>query len=250
MSFQYIGSYRDTGNRAIPSYRGNVSSPQQCQQLALQNGDNVYGLQDYGQCFTGRNLQQATEYGPYFGYAPPLGTGWQNQVYYAPPNTMPSYSLSPNELQCYQNNYPDLKGLNPQQLQTHWSTVGQQQQRTTSCPGIQNVSGNYTYQGCFNDSGYRAIPNYVQNVSSVDECGQIAENRQRMIFGVQNGGECFVSDPIPNMTRSQMYGQNYTSQCGSALGGGWTNRVYVRGQSFPPPDPPVPNLNKNNFNNS
>jgi hypothetical protein len=159
---------------------------------------------------------------------------------------MPGSQLSPNQLQCYQDNYPDLSGLNPQQLQNHWNTVGRGQNRNNQCPGIQTVSGKYKYIGCYNDTGNRAVPNQRASVSTVDQCRAQAEQNKETIFSVQDGSQCFTGN---DLQRATQYGVNYNKQsCGNSLGGVWTNKIYVRGEPFPPPPPPIPSLSKQNFN--
>jgi hypothetical protein len=245
-NYQYQGCFNDTGNRAIPNYTGQVNSPQQCATIAQQNNSNVYGVQDGGQCFIGNNIQQAMEYGQNYGNCGYLGSAWTNQVYYTPPNTMCGYQMNNNELQCYKNNYPDLSNLNNQQLQQHWSSIGCNQQRNNQCPNYQTISGNYIYNGCFNDTGNRAIPNYRGNVNTVDECRQIAEQNRETVFGVQYYGQCFTGT---NEQQAKEYGQNFNGNACPYLGSSWTNQVYVRGQPFPPPLPPLPKLTQQNFNN-
>jgi hypothetical protein len=62
----YLGCYRDGGNRSIKTYRGNYNY-QECANKAIENGDNIFGLQDRGstgtnpQCFT--DLQTGPDYG-------------------------------------------------------------------------------------------------------------------------------------------------------------------------------------------
>jgi hypothetical protein len=80
-SYVYQGCYNDTGNRAIPNYLGNVSSPKQCEQIAQNQGYNVFGLQYYGQCFAGNSLNNAMKYGANNGDCGNMGTAWTNKVY-------------------------------------------------------------------------------------------------------------------------------------------------------------------------
>ncbi len=239
-----MGCYNDTHNRALPNYRGAVSTQQQCQQLASQNNDTLYGIQYYGQCYSGSNLQQATQYGKYNGNCGNMGVAWVNQLYYAQPNTMCNYQMSPNELQCYKNNYPDLSALNPQQLQQHWTNTGCLQFRNNQCPNYQTSSADYIYKGCFNDTVNRALPNYRGNVQTIDQCRQYANQYQDTIFGIQNGNECFTGS---NLQQATQYGQIFNKESCPQMGGPWINQIYVRGQPFPPPPPPIPQLSQNNF---
>jgi hypothetical protein len=104
----------------------------------------------------------------------------------------------------------------------------------------QQSYGNYQYQGCYNDTSTRAVPNQQQNVTSVDQCGQIAENLGASVFSVQDKQQCFTGN---SLSQAQEYGK-YTgssSNCGT-LGGTWTNQVYSL-----PPTPPTPTLSSINF---
>jgi hypothetical protein len=96
--YNYIGTFNDTGNRAIPNFRGNVSSIDECQTIANDTGETLFGVQYYGQCFTGTNLAQAQEYGRNVNRNEigPMGTAWTNQIYVRsqpfppPPPPLPS----------------------------------------------------------------------------------------------------------------------------------------------------------------
>jgi hypothetical protein len=88
----YIGCYNDGGStdnkdgnlRGLPHYRGNVNTINECQDLALQNGDILFGLQYGGQCFTGSDILSATQWGEAKNNAncnPVLGGSWVNQLY-------------------------------------------------------------------------------------------------------------------------------------------------------------------------
>jgi hypothetical protein len=134
----------------------------------------------------------------------------------------------------------------PAQLQTHWSTYGCNESRNNQCPSFQTSSGNYILNGCYADTPNRAIPNYRTQVSSIDQCAQIAEQNREMVFGVQDGGQCFTGSN-PQQAFEYGYLNSNTNQC-SAMGSVWTNQVYVRDQPFPPPLPPIPQLSQNNFN--
>ena len=95
---QHLGCFGDTGNRALPNQRADVSFTGNgldgilaCQNAAIASGDNLFGLQCSGppssncnaagraQCFTGKNVDYA-KYGPRQRCGP-LGDAWTNQVY-------------------------------------------------------------------------------------------------------------------------------------------------------------------------
>ena len=161
------------------------------------------------------------------------------------PPTSCEYQMSTAELQCYKNNYPgDLSGMNNIQLQNHWATTGCNQGRNNQCASQQTSSGLYNYKGCYNDTGIRAIPSMQGNVSSVNECSQIAERNNQNVFGVQYGGQCWTGI---NEQAAYQYGSNFNKDSCPRLGGAWTNQVYVRSNPFPPPSAPVPYLTNPNF---
>jgi len=96
-NFKHIGCYKDTGDRAIPRYMGNVSSHEKCKEIALSNNSNIYGVQSNGQCFIGNDINNAMKYGE-TGNCPALGGAWTNQVYtnISLPDKLPT--INTNEL--------------------------------------------------------------------------------------------------------------------------------------------------------
>ena len=157
------------------------------------------------------------------------------------------YQMSATELQCYKNNYPqDLTNMNDIQLENHWSTIGCNQRRNNQCSSQQANSGMYTYKGCYNDTSIRAIKSSQGNVSSIDQCAQIAESKNQNVFGVQNGRECRTG---LNEQAAYQYGANFNKDSCPKLGGSGTNQVYIRSNPFPPPFSPVPYLTNPNFAN-
>jgi len=249
------GCYRDSADRAISTYRGNVSNFEQCANLASSNNDFVFGLQYGDQCYTGRSKPNAQKYGE-LGYEEcimngnNLGGPWSQFVYEAPDYGSPDYKLGPVELDCYRKRYPDLAKLNDTDLQTQWTNQGSVQNRDNQCPTIQQTSGLYNYKGVYNDQGARAIPNYMnptKSVQSVDECATIAESNKETVFGIQNYGECWTGN---NESDAYKYGAVYDKLKINPLGTGWTNMVYVRKEAFPDPEPPAPTLTSPNFSNN
>jgi hypothetical protein len=106
---QYMGCFGDTGNRALPNQRADVSFTGDgqdgiltCKNAALANGDNLFGLQCSGppssncnaggraQCFTGKDVDYA-KYGPRQNCGP-LGDAWTNQVYSIGATNLPNIS--------------------------------------------------------------------------------------------------------------------------------------------------------------
>jgi hypothetical protein len=99
-SFEYQGCWGDSGDRAISNYVGQVSNAEQCFELAKQNNATVFGLQYYGQCFTGTN-KDWNRFGKRDNVGcGPLGRDWTNQVYLIgksnPPDCPPSKDGSLN----------------------------------------------------------------------------------------------------------------------------------------------------------
>jgi len=168
-----------------------------------------------------------------------------------------NYQMSNSELKCYQNNNPDLSGLNSTQLQQNWSTSGCKEKRNNQCPSYESNSGLYNFIGCYNDMCYngsdgpRALPNYRGLVSSIDQCESLANNNQETFFGVQDGtgigngnAQCFTGNDQESATQ---YGLNVNrNKCGS-LGGWCTQQVYQRSTPFAPPQPPQPVLTQADF---
>lgn len=255
-TYNYMGCWNDRPERAIQNYNdpdnpggyvGNLSQ-QQCEQVAIQTGNSVYGLQYYGQCFVGNSLQNAQQYGRAFDGSSwanaecgSQGSSWTNQVYATNPTTMSNYQMSLSELVCYKNNNPDLANMNAQQLQAHWTAYGANEQRNNQCPSYQIQSGLYNYVGPYQDvSGFT----FRANVNSIDECQQIANEQEDTIFALYNGSVCSTSNS--NATFGQFNFQpnrNYVGPMGTL----YTAQIYVRSQPFPPPPPPLPVLQNKNF---
>ena len=80
-SYSYEGCWRDGGDRALPNRLGNVNSVAECATRAKNAGMNTFGLQYYGECWTGNN----TNWDRYGRLADQgcgaLGSAWNNQVY-------------------------------------------------------------------------------------------------------------------------------------------------------------------------
>jgi hypothetical protein len=97
----------------------------------------------------------------------------------------------------------------------------------------------YQYQGCYNDQGNRALPAYLRQVGSMEECKAAAIEGQYNTFGLQYYGECWAG----NNTDWDKYGKiNPDNSCGN-LGTAWNNKVYTNmTPDFPPkPTPPFDN---------
>jgi hypothetical protein len=82
--YQYKGCFRDSGDRALPFYQGNVSSREQCADRAQAAGMNTFALQYYGECWTGNHPNQNYARFGSAGSCPDFGGAWSQQVYYNP----------------------------------------------------------------------------------------------------------------------------------------------------------------------
>ena len=176
---------------------------------------------------------------------------WNKSLPPLPSNKLCNYTLTNNELKCYQNNYPDLKGMTNSEIQNHWSNIGCNEYRNNQCPSYQISSGLYNYTGCYNDACYvgskeTVLENNRGLISSIDECQDIAENNRETIFGVHNNGNCWTGN---NLVNAKKYGENLNSNNCKTLGGICTQQLYVRRKAFPPPPPPIPKLTNPDFSN-
>jgi len=84
--YEYRGSWGDQAGRAIPTLRNptkSVSSVDECKNLAESNKETLFGLQNYGECWTSNNESDAYKYGAIYDKLKihPLGTGMTNMVY-------------------------------------------------------------------------------------------------------------------------------------------------------------------------
>jgi hypothetical protein len=188
-TYNYLGCYNDTGNRAIADQMSIVSSVYDCEQLAKQKGYSVYGLQYGGYCFGSNDINSAREYGLQTDQTQctsPLGGGWTNQVYTNIDNVPPLTNITPN---------------------------------------MPASVDSYNYKGCYNNRDNTAISTFRGNVTSIDECAQLAFNNGEYIFGVTNNGKCYTGI---NIDQALSQGQNYaTAYCGT-LGSSNTYQVYIR----------------------
>lgn len=76
-----VGTATEQTDRAIPNYNNRwAPNPAECIRRAREKGDTISGSQFYGQCFSGTDLNRATQYGRH-GSQYPLGVGWNNMVY-------------------------------------------------------------------------------------------------------------------------------------------------------------------------
>ena len=101
-AFTFQGCFKDQGSRAIPIQKQNVQNVDQCRQIADRFNKNVFGVQYYGQCFIGDNIEDAKKYGMLTNkdQCGNMGKSWTNQVYAKddpipqPPPPIPELSKS------------------------------------------------------------------------------------------------------------------------------------------------------------
>jgi hypothetical protein len=77
--WNYKGCYRDSPDRALPNYLGNVQYIEQCVEKAKQAGFNTAGIQYFGQCWAGNN-RNWDKHG-FAGCCEGMGGAWTNQIY-------------------------------------------------------------------------------------------------------------------------------------------------------------------------
>jgi hypothetical protein len=85
----------------------------------------------------------------------------------------------------------------------------------------QDETPNYTYQGCYRDSGNRALPTNLPHVNSVQACYRQAKAGNYKVFGLQDNGQCWAG----NNSDWGRYGK-INADCGT-LGGDWNNQIYT-----------------------
>lgn len=76
-----LGCWGDSGSRALSIYNGNVQRKEQCAEIANTQGTNIFGLQYYGECWTGKPGDNYQKYGKSTKPCGDLGVDWQNHVY-------------------------------------------------------------------------------------------------------------------------------------------------------------------------
>lgn len=85
------------------------------------------------------------------------------------------------------------------------------------------------YMGCYGDSGNRAMPQYVGDMT-YDQCFQQAKTKNQKYFGLQYAinppvAQCFLSNDIGSTTKYGLAG-NCRNVNGTQYGMAWSNAVY------------------------
>jgi len=112
-TYNYKGCYNtdtNAGLGAIPYNQGKVQSIDECQTIASQKKNIVFGLNDQGTCYTGNNEQEAYQYGLNVNKnsCSALGGATTNQVYVStqplePPNPVKPSLNSSNFNETFNN---------------------------------------------------------------------------------------------------------------------------------------------------
>ena len=177
---------------------GVVTSIQDCYLLASANRYSIFGLQNGGECWVSNDLQKAEDYGQ-------CGSGTTG----ANKNCNCSNKLCANGDSCGDA----------------WANALYQITK-------------YQYRGCYGDSSARAMPLQLGYVNSINDCYNLALRNKYTVFGLQYGGQCWVSN---DLTAAERYGQcssgttgtNVNCNCsnmqcpnGDNCGDSWANAVY------------------------
>jgi hypothetical protein len=185
---------------------------QQCQQAAIINGYQYFGLQNVntatgqGYCAVSNDQVSATSLG-----ASTIATGTTSLWSSNTGNGVGSYATVTNTgaLVVYNSS----------------GTIVY----TTDASGATPSN----YYGCYGDAGTRAMTTMVDGGATnytVASCMQQAQNQGMNYFGLEwvqsNGqGQCFLSNDI-DQSREYGLASNCTSVSGDMYGGGWSNAVY------------------------
>lgn len=79
--WNYVGCFNDKQERALPNYRGDVKSVEECNKIVAATDDDIFGVQYGGQCRSGKvGVNDYKKYGSTTN-CPTLGGSWTNQVY-------------------------------------------------------------------------------------------------------------------------------------------------------------------------
>jgi len=133
--FNYIGCYKDTGNRALPNSNGNGKTYDTCSSITTGKSQQYFGLQyvqgnQTAECWSGSDLNKATQYGLATNCSKLkdgnwVGGAWSNAVYNNVEPTVPYFLILQDD-----GNMCIYKGSGPQDNQGYiWCsfTNGKQQ---------------------------------------------------------------------------------------------------------------------------
>lgn len=258
--YEYKGCFKDKYDpknpslRAIPTYKGKVSTVDQCKAIALANGGNTFGVQYGGECWIGHNS-------PYdkYGKATTCGTlgGPESQHVYKVEEKYEfkgCYKDDPRraDTRAIPHKVAQVKSI--EECRKHASNYGvntfgvqfggecwigndadyAKYGKATNCGVLGGSASNLVYQtqtkyedkGCFRDDSTRAIPYLIADKNvTVNRCKELAMERDADTFGLQANYQCFIGDDV----KYDKFGK--VGSCG-AMGGNWVNRVYKKAPRF------------------
>ena len=275
--YEYKGCFKDSGNRAIPSYVGKVSSVDQCRAIALAKGGNTFGVQYGGECRIGHNAPY-DKYGKAEGCGP-LGNSWMQQVYKVedkyefkgcykddPRNgntrAIPQKVAQVKSIEECKKKASDL-GVNTFGVQYGGECwVGNDSPydkygKADNCGPLGGSAANLVFQtqqpyidmGCYKDNSTRAIPYLIADKNvTVERCKELALERDADTLGLQANYQCFIGDNV----KYDKFGK--VPSCGEK-GGNWINRVHKKAPRYDykgcfkdKPERAIPTLAKNTRN--
>ena len=223
--YHYLGCYGDNVvGRSMTKNIGLVASVLGCYNLALSKGYKVYALQNGKECWASNNLTRAEMYGqcgkctkcsrPACNCAKVkcasgenCGDGYGNALYTITPlDKFPT--LIPTQAPVIPPTV--MPSETPSSEPTFEPTVFPTLEPTFSPPTFEPTFTptnyeKYRYLGCYGDNiKVRAMTKSLGLVTSVKSCYILAASKGYKVYGLQNGGECWVSN---NLTKAEIYGQ-------------------------------------------
>jgi len=203
--FEWVGCFADKRDRAIPNYGGFVRTVDICREIAEANNHDVFGLQDWGNCWTGKSDVAFDRYGkgPANECKSPKGGSWTNMVYKKKisgedewafrgcfkdnkDRTISNYlGTVRTKEQCQE--LADAKRFNTIGFQSYglcfaghfpaYGKLGAASDCSFGARWTNNVyvkskmkEAKFEYKGCFKDNEARMVPTYIGYVVSVRAC--------------------------------------------------------------------------------
>ena len=209
--FNYIGCYKDTGNRALPTPNGNGKTYDTCSSITTSKNHQYFGLQyvqgnQTAECWSGSDLNKAKQYGLATNCSQLkdgtwVGGGWSNAVYNNVEPTVPYFLILQDD-----GNMCIYKGSGPQDSQGYiWcsGTNGKQQKPN---PNFKASNGKFG-------------KNYINSTTSLASGDFIGSNDGSIYLMMQSDGNLVL------------YTSQQTSNCkqlsnGFMGGGPGANAIY------------------------
>ena len=122
----------------------------------------------------------------------------------------------------------------------HWKNFGCtfRENRNFDCVNPPRTVGNYNHVGCISDKyDGTLIPEKQGNVTSLAECGKIAEKNESMVFGAINGKDCYTGGKIKDIKKRR---QKPSCPTLGTIGG---FQAYYRKMPFDPKKPVIDDKN-------